>query len=502
MSNPRLRITGVSKTYPGTVALDDLSFEVRPGEIHALVGGNGSGKSTCIQILAGVVPADAGVIEVNGQAQDLHRYDARQAAHLGVHTVHQKRTSFLDLSIMENLSMGRGFERGRLGKIAWRQVRSRVERILDEYGIDADPDDRVDSLNPAQQTLLEIARVLQDQDAASDGLLILDEPTATLTQSESEQLFEAMRQYAANGQAVLFVSHRLDEIFQVADRITVLRDGRLVDTVDSASIDRDRLVELMVGHAVSHGRGSVRDAKTDQPALELQGLRGGKVKGADLTAYEGEVLGITGAVGSGRSTLLSLIFGAHRPEGGEILLDGQPISHGDVRSAVRSGIAFVPQDRVGKAIFPDLSVAENFILGRAAKTSQVAVIRRGAEEKECDAALLDYRVKAVGPEIGIASLSGGNQQKVSLARWLSQNPRVLLLDEPTQGVDVAAREDLWQLIRASVGAGRSAIVVSSDIEELVQLCDRIVVMAEGEVAMTLENGEITEEAVHAALVGA
>lgn len=482
----------VRKDFPGTTALDGVSFELARGEIHSLVGGNGCGKSTLMKILAGVIPADGGVLEVGGESFDLGHFNAALARRRGLHFVHQETSTFGDMTVAENLAVGRGFERDRLGRIRWRAVRRRVQAVLDRFEIEARPESRLDELRPATQTMIAIARALQDQEGEHSGVLALDEPTASLPPDEVAIVLEALCGYASRGQSIIFISHRLEEVLGVSDRISVFRDGRNVALLSREGIGHERLVELIVGGAVE------MPEKRDQPAasvaapvLAVTQLRGGPLAGVDLSVGAGELVGVAGLNGSGRSSLLQTLFGLHRRDGGEVVLDGEPVEFSQPREAIAAGVAYVPEDRAENALFPELSVAENLTGGGVAEFAPRLRIRHRSERRYAEAAIESFLIRTESAEAEVKTLSGGNQQKIVLARWLRRRPRVLLLDEPTHGVDVGARAEISHLIRNAADEGTAVVVVSSDFDELTELCDRVVVLRDGVVAGELGGLELT-----------
>jgi ribose transport system ATP-binding protein len=495
-----VEIRGVTKTFPGTLALKDVDIEVKAGEIHALVGSNGSGKSTLIKVLAGVYAADAGELRIAGEEHDLRRFTPDQAAACGLHFVHQQPSVFPDLTVADNLAIGRGYDSRWLSRISARRVRARTDRILEGFHIEARWDETVRELSTGTQTMIAIARALQDQEDASGGLLVLDEATAPLGPAGFEILARALRRYSARGQTILFVSHRLDEVVDLADRVTVLRDGHRVATLTRQELDYDVLVHQIVGGALDAAvpRQSA-PRRAGVPVLEASGLRGGPVRDVSVRVGPGEIVGVMGLAGAGCSTLMRLLFGAQRLETGTVRVDGKAVRLRSPADAIRAGIAFVPEDRTAFALFPELSVLENLSIpatdcgrgGRLRHRRELAVVRADLDR---------YRVGARSPRVPIAQLSGGNQQKVVMARWLRRSPRVLLLDEPTQGVDVGARAALWNALRRATDGGAAALVASADAEELAQLCDRVIVISDGAVVRELDDprhsAEQLEQAVY------
>lgn len=475
-----LRTLRLSKTFPGTRALQNVNLEVRRGEIQALVGGNGSGKSTLIKILAGVYEADpGGEIEVQGRSYHADSFTSAQAKAAKLHFVHQTPAVFPDLTVAENMAIGRGFETRGGAHIRWRALHQRTQRLLERFEIQASPQTLVGALRPADRTMVAIARALQDQEGEHDGVLVLDEPTASLPASEVDLLLAALRRHAAEGQTIIYVSHRLPEVLDIAHRVTALRDGRHVGTVDAAGLDEGRLIQLIVGRPLDRVFPDMPEVHDEQVALEVRNLVGGPIQGVSFKLLGDEVLGVAGLLGSGRSELLRMIFGAHPVTSGEILLDGRSARFKTAGQAMKAGLAFVPEDRTADAAFPDMSVRENVSAGQVAKYFSGLLLRHGREETDAQQSIKEFSIKAASDAQPISTLSGGNQQKVIVGRWLRRQPRVLLLDEPTQGVDVNARADIWALVRRSVEAGTAVMVVSSDFEELARVADRVLVLAQG-----------------------
>jgi len=476
-----LSVAGLTKRFGATLALDDASLAVRPGTVHALLGGNGSGKSTAIKVLAGVHQADAGRVRIGGRDQDLTSWSAADAREAGLRFVHQDLGLFEGLSIAENFAFDAGFPTRSGAAIRWRSLHCRVREVLDDYELDVDPRTPINELRPADRTMVAIARALQDASGCGDrGLvLVLDEPTASLAQHESALLLTKLRRRAELGQTVVMVSHRMAEVLSVADDFTVFRDGRTVATLVDAHPTEDALVELMAGRAVEELRPVGGTTATSTVRVSVRGLAGGPLRGVDLDALAGEIVGIAGLVGSGRSTLLRMLFGDRRPDAGEVTLDGRPYRPRDVPDALVAGVAYVPEDRGGEAAFPDLSIADNLSVTRLRSYWGLRGMNRRREHDVGRALVSDFKVKAAGTTALFSSMSGGNQQKVVLARWLQQDPALLLLDEPTQGVDVMSRVDIYATIREAARRGSAVLVASSDASELLALCDRIVILREG-----------------------
>jgi ribose transport system ATP-binding protein len=484
-------IRDLSKSFGPTRALDAVSFTVRRGEIHGLLGGNGSGKSTLIKILAGIYRADpGGTITLSAGELAADSLRPAVARHYGLRFVHQNPGVFPALSVAENMAIGVGFPR-RAGQIRWSALHRRTAELLDRFEVDARPGDLLETLRPAEQTMVAIARALQDD--GDTAVLVLDEPTASLPRHEVGLLLDALGRYAARGQTILFVSHRIDETLTTVDAITVLRDGRHVITRPAAGLTEAELIRHIVGRPLDRVFPPAR-AKNDAPTfLSVSGLSAGPLRDVSFHAARGEVVGIAGLLGSGRSRLLRTLFGANRAEAGTVLLDGQPLAARTPAAAMAAGVAYIPEARETDAAYPELSVRENLSMGQIGTYFRHGILHRAPERHDAEASVAQFSIKSEGLEQPLSTLSGGNQQKVILARWLRRSPRLLLLDEPSQGVDVGARADVYAAVRAAADTGTTTLIVSSDFEELVQACDRVLVLRDGRIVEQLE-GEALDSA--------
>jgi ABC-type sugar transport system ATPase subunit len=488
-----LEARGVSKRFGGTQALDGASLFLQPGTVHALLGGNGSGKSSMVKCLAGVYRADAGQVRVHGHRIDAADITPSEAHDAGLRVVHQDLGLFDHISIEENFAFDSGFPTGVGGHIEWRALRRQVADLLEQYGIHARPRDLVGSLRPAQKTLVAIARALREQ-SGSEFILLLDEPTASLPRHESETLLAALRERAANGQTIAFVSHRLQEVRAVSDEITVYRDGKVAGTLPG-NAPEDAVVALIAGPGRMPSAAPQRRSGTaaiGAAVLEVEHLTVGPLRDLSLSVDAGEIVGVAGLLGSGRSTLLDVVFGARRPDSGRVVVADRTIGAGGIKASMRLGVAHVPENRLRDAVFASLSVREN-ASATVIRGFWTGWMRTGRERTETRDLNQRFNVKTTGTEAPILSLSGGNQQKVVLARWLRRAPRLLLLDEPTQGVDVIAREEIYGAVRDAAGDGCGVLIASSDHEELVAVCDRVVVLADGASIATLTGDDLTPE---------
>ena len=490
--NVALKIGSLSKTFGVTRALENVSFEVKRGQIHSLLGGNGSGKSTLIKVLAGVHRGEpGGSIDLLGTTIASDAMTPKLARECGLRFVHQNPAVFQSMTVAENMALGNAFPT-RAGMVRWRELRRRTKEILERFDIMASPDAEMSTLRQADQTMVAIARALQDDDGHSVAALVLDEPTASLPDHEVGVLLKAVRRFAGQGHTILYVSHRLEEVLQSSDAVTVLRDGRHAVTRPTAGMTEDDLIGHIVGRPLRRERmvTAHRDACQDAPALEVAGLRGGPLRGVSFAVARGEVLGIAGLLGSGRTELLQMIFGAQPREGGDIRIEGTPACFRRVQDAIERGVAYVPEHRDREGVFQGLTVRDNLSMANVAQYWNGWRFHHRQERRDASETIGRFAIKTKADRDLISSLSGGNQQKVVLARWLRRRPLLLLLDEPTQGVDVGAREELYAAVRREVALGMAVVVVSSDFEELVQLCDRVAVLRQGRIGEELRGASI------------
>jgi D-xylose transport system ATP-binding protein len=500
---PLLTVAGVTKTFGGITALRDAHLELFPGEILALCGENGAGKSTLIKILAGVYPSGSysGALRVRGSAAALH--GVADATRLGIAVIHQELSLVDELTVAENVFLGA--EPSRRGLVQWDRLRSRARDLFARYGLSLDPDAPVGSLGVGQRQLVEIAKAL-GRDAA---VLVLDEPTAALTERESEHLLAILRDFRGRGLSAIYVSHRLDEVLAIADRITVMREGAVLGTRATADTSRADLVRDMVGRDVEDlrperrsGEGAVR--------LSVQGLavarepeRKPVLEGVSLEVRSGEVLGIAGLLGSGRTELLLHLFGAFgRRVAGEVRLDGAAYAAESPERALSLGVSLVVEDRKAQGLCLEQSVGFNLSLANLSRTTRFGLVDTDVEAKANGRLFEKARIKAESLDTVVGTLSGGNQQKVLLGRALSTDPKLVLLDEPTRGVDVGARADIYRWIEELLTAGVAVLLVSSDLEELMLVSSRVLVLRDGRAACTLDRGAASRRAILSAALGA
>lgn len=495
----------ITKRFGGVRALEDVSFSVAAGTIHAIVGENGAGKSTLMKIAAGVQPPDTGEIILDGKAVIVN--SPRRARELGIALVPQEPALCPNLSVEENLSLGHAPQT--LGFVKRGAMRLRAEAALKRAALDIPPDTLVERLSSAQRHLLQIARAL----AEDAKILILDEPTAALSEGEANNLLERLRVLRGEGVTILYISHRLPEIFALCDAITTLRDGQHIATQPISEINPNQIVTQMVGRALAEEERETEAfiAKTGAadapPIIRIEKLgRGAAFGDVSFEVRPGEIVALAGLVGSGRTEIARCIFGLDVITAGQMFLDGKPYTPRGPRDAIRAGIALVPEDRRGQGLVMQLSVRENLSLpALASKMADLAtgnlVVRGGAERRVAQERINDLAIKAASPEISVETLSGGNQQKVVIGKWLTVSPRLLIVDEPTQGVDVGAKAQVHRLLRELAGRGFGVLMISSDLPEVLHLAHRILVMRQGHLAGELPHGAGAEDVMRLAALG-
>jgi ABC-type sugar transport system ATPase subunit len=496
--HPLVSMHGITKRYPGVTALSDVTLSVEPGEVMALVGENGAGKSTLLKVLAGAVRADEGTIRVSGETVNIAT--PRDSQSHGIAVIYQELNLANDLSVAENIYVGRE-PKTRLGTIDFRAMDRGSAELLTVLGIaNISPRTIVGDLNIAHRQMVEIAKAL----LIEARVVVMDEPTSSLTEEEVDTLLNLVRRLRAQGVSVIYVSHRMREIFEISDRITVMRDGSVVGVLDAAASAPGDVVRMMVGRELDDLYG-VRSAAVDRatvPTLEVRGLSAGSLlHDVSFAVYPGEIVALAGLIGAGRSHAAMTIFGARRRSGGEILINGNPLALRTPGEAMAAGIGFVPEDRKAQGLFLGLPVRENMSSASLASISRLFMVSKSRDRSMAKdyAAKLGLRQSAV--EVGAGTLSGGNQQKVVLARWLARHPRLLILDEPTRGVDVGAKAEIYALIRSIAQEGVAVLVVSSELTEVLGIADRIVVMREGHGVGELNVSEANEKKVMSMATG-
>jgi len=493
---PILELRNVNKSFPGVRALDDVRFDVRPGEVHALLGENGAGKSTLIKIISGVYEPDSGKLHVLGK--DVSFKSPLEAQDAGIATIYQELLLFPALTVAENIFMGHP-PRNRFGAVDWPAMRERAAGLLKSLDIhDLEPTEIVGTLSIGNRQRVEIAKALS-RDAR---LLIMDEPTAALTEADVERLFDIVHKLRERDVGIIYISHRLDEVFELADRVTVLRDGSYVDTKPVSETDRDDLISMMVGRTIDALFPKKKVALGDV-VLSVEGLdRPPLTKDVSLSIKSGEIVGLAGLVGSGRSELAQSIFGISLAVSGSIFLDGQEVSIASPRDAQRLGIAYVPEDRGHQGLIRPMALRENISLAVLERLASCNVINREKERVLAGDAVKQFSIRASGIEQVVNKLSGGNQQKAVLAKWLATNPRLLIMDEPTRGVDVGAKAEIHRLMGELVEQGLAILMISSELPEIMGMSDRILVMREGRLVAEFESDGTDQEEIAAAMMGA
>lgn len=489
-----LEVRGLTRSFPGVLALDDVSLAIRPGEVHALVGQNGAGKSTLINILSGMHSADAGSIAVDGNEVAIR--DTRHALSLGIATVYQELSLLLNLTVAQNLALGR--EPRRFGLLDVDAMRRAGVDVLERLGLTIDPDIKVSNLPLAQRQMVEIAKAL----STDPRILILDEPTAPLGPQEAEQLFQAVRRLQSQGVAILYVSHRFAEVLDLCETATILRNGRCVATTPLAGWSEARLTETMIGGVSQRFQASERSV--GETLISVKGLAwGGRVRSVDLSARRGEVLALTGLLGSGQNEIARLIGGDLRADAGDIKVGDRVLKAASPHDAVAAGICLLSEDRKHEGIFPNLPLRENIAVASLADRAGLAGVIRQADERRATKDCADsFGVVASSLEAPIRTLSGGNQQKALLARWHLADAEAFILIEPTRGVDVGARSDIYRRLESLARAGKTIMLVSSDLAEVLLLADRILVVRDGAIAAEVNAGDIDEEQLNLLVQGA
>jgi rhamnose transport system ATP-binding protein len=484
-----LAVTGIVKSFAGVRALNGVSFDVRPGEVHALVGENGAGKSTLIKVISGVVTPDDGTIEIKGH--NVAGLDPAAARARGVAAIHQQPALFPHLTVAENIALaveGGGLFR----RVDWPARRARASALLGRIGAAIEPERPVASLSLPEQQLLEIAKAL----GLDASIIVMDEPTASLTGREVDRLFEVIRRLRGDGKGIVYISHRLEEVVALADRVTVLRDGETVATLPRAEVTPAELIRKMVGRPLA----AVYPKRPVAPgavALELRAVssRAAGIRDVSFSVRHGEIVGVAGLVGAGRTPLAEVLFGLTPMDSGQVLLDGEAVRLSSPGAAIARGVAYLPEDRRQHGVVLPMPVSANTTIATLSTVSRRGLIDRRAEAAHARAYVDRLRIKTTSVDDEVESLSGGNQQKVALARWLATRPRVLILDEPTQGIDVGSKAEIHAFMQELAEKGLAIVMISSELPEILGMADRVVVMRGGTIAGTLDRAEATASAI-------
>lgn len=483
-----VEINHVSKTFPGVKALDDVSFNLRSGEVMALLGENGAGKSTLMKVLSGVYTRDSGEVKIFGKPQG--DMTPKLAQELGVAIIHQELNMCAHLSVAENIFLGR--EEIHTGVLANRQMCKKAREVLERLNIDIDPNTIVGDLQVSKQQMVEIAKAL----ATNAKILIMDEPTSALTSKEIDDLFGIIHKLKAQGCGIVYISHRLEELQHIVDRVTIMRDGKYITDMNFADTNLEEIISLMVGREIKEKFPRVQCTR-GKKIFEVKGLNAGKmVRNVNMELYEGEIVGIAGLMGAGRTETTRAIFGVDPKESGEIILDGKTVTIHNPMDAIKAGIVLAPEDRKKDGLCTKLSIRENIALQNLdILCNKGGVVNRKKERAMTEKAVVDLKIKLPNAEVNAATLSGGNQQKVVVAKWLARNSRVVIFDEPTRGIDVAAKVEIYNLMNQLKQQGIGVLFVSSEMPEVMGVSDRIIVMCDGRVTGELGRETATQDMI-------
>ena len=482
-----LEMKNIHKRFPGVYALKGVSLQLRPGEVHALLGENGAGKSTLIKVLGGIYEKDEGELFIEGRPVEIGSVEQARAA--GVSIIHQELVLVPYLSVTENVFLGREL-RGKTGLIDKDAMVRATGQALREFGLALSPTALVADLNIAQQQMVEIVKAV----SFNAKIIVMDEPTSSLSDKEVDALFENVKKLTARGIGIVYISHRMSELQQIADRVTVLRDGEYIATKNVADTTNDELVALMVGRQLENYYTRTFNACTE-PLLEVQGLCSSRVHDVSFTLKKGEILGFAGLVGAGRSETMQAIFGLDKITAGSVKLEGQELAGKKPEAILDAGISLVPEDRKNEGIFPTMSISFNMTLKVLKDFMRGIRVNTDKERAIVTQYFNDLSVKAPGPDTAIGSLSGGNQQKVIIGSWLASHPKVLILDEPTRGIDVGSKSEIYAIMNELAKTGVSILMVSSELPEILNMSDRVVVMCGGEITAVLDRTEATQEKI-------
>jgi ribose transport system ATP-binding protein len=489
MAEILLEMEGIRKYFPGVCALDNCRFELRYGEVHALVGENGAGKSTLMKVLAGIYKKDSGNIRYKGKVINLHTPSEAQA--LGIGIIHQELNLMPHLSVAENIYIGREPTRGFF--LDKRKANNDARKLLNSLNIAIDPTEKVNKLSVAKQQMVEIAKAI----SYNSELLVMDEPSAALTQKETQELFTFIRELRSRGHSIIYISHRLEELSQISDRITVMRDGQYVNTVNTKDVTKEQIISMMVGRVIYEEPKQKNEVPADAPVvLEVKHLKAPNVKDVSFKLHAGENLGFAGLMGAGRTETMRALFAADPASGGEIYLNGTRITIKSPADAVRQGIGYLSEDRKAFGLAVGLSARDNCVMASLEDFIRGKIF---VDDKKTERVTSDYinriSIKTPSTRQLVKNLSGGNQQKIVVAKWMIRNCNILIFDEPTRGIDVGAKSEIYQLMNHLVKIGKSIIMISSEMPELLRMCDRLVVMREGAVTGELDITQATQEKI-------
>lgn len=483
-----IEMKGIDKSFGTNQVLKSAGFLLKDGEVHALMGENGAGKSTLMKILTGVYTRDAGTVLVDGK--EVVYKNPQEAEKAGIVFIYQELNVLFDLTVEENLFMGKELTKG-FGVCDKKAMRKKAQEIMDRMGVNIPVTAQMSDLSVGQQQMVEICKALM----VDAKVLIMDEPTAALTQSETEVLFEVIKSLRAKGVSIVYISHRMEEIFELCDRITVLRDGTYIDTKYIKDINMDDIVQMMIGRTIGE-RFPKRDVQVGKEVIRVEGLTSGKLfKNVNFSVKAGEVLGVSGLMGAGRTEIMQAIFGNIPVESGKIYIDGKEVTIKNPRQAIAAGIGFITEDRKTEGLLLEKSIAENIEIVNLKKVSKNSVISMAKQKALVKKGIEEFRIKCFGPDHECNNLSGGNQQKVVLAKWIYTDPKILILDEPTRGVDIGAKKEIYSVINDLAAKGVAVIMVSSELPEVLGMSDRIMVVHEGKVTGIVEASEVDQAKV-------
>ncbi|MCI8946919.1 MAG: sugar ABC transporter ATP-binding protein [Lachnospiraceae bacterium] len=482
----QIEMRGIDKSFGGNAVLKDAGFLLDHGEIHALMGENGAGKSTLMKILTGVYTRDAGTVLVDGQ--EVCYKNPQEAERAGIVFIHQELNVLFDLTVEENMFLGKEIKKG-FGVCDKKAMRQEVKKILDRLGVEIDPGQRMNELSVGQQQMIEIAKALM----VDAQVIIMDEPTAALTQSETTVLFQVVNSLREKGVSIVYISHRMEEIFELCDRITVLRDGSYIGTKEIKKTDMNDVVKMMIGREIGE-RYPVRDVKIGDVAFEVKGLTcPGVFQNVSFQVHAGEVLGVSGLMGAGRTEIMQAIFGNMPHVSGEIYLNGKQIVNRNPQEAMKNGIGFITEDRKVEGLMLEESIMKNISIANLGRISSYGVLKKESEDGLVKRGIEELHIKCFGPQHECNNLSGGNQQKVVFAKWIYTEPKILILDEPTRGVDIGAKKEIYSIINDLAEKGVAIIMVSSELPEVLGMSDRVMVVHEGRVTGMLMKEEANQE---------
>ncbi|HET6960949.1 MAG TPA: sugar ABC transporter ATP-binding protein [Terriglobia bacterium] len=490
-----LQMTDITKHFPGVLALDKAQLSVEAGECHALVGENGAGKSTLMKILSGAYQPDSGTIKLDGLAQEVT--SPIVARNLGITMIHQELNLLPEMTVAENIFLGHEIVHGPLGWLDKRTMEKKSEDLLESFGQKLSGRALVKKISLAQQQMVEIAKAISVQ----SKIIIMDEPSAILTDRELAELFDLIGRLKKQNVAIVYISHRLEEIFKVCDRVTVMRDGKTVQTDQASSMNQDQIIRLMVGRELEQFFPSAHSTPGAE-VLKLESIQqAGKLRNISLSLRKGEIVGLTGLVGAGRTELARVIFGADPPDSGRMLLEGQPVSFRSPRQAIDAGIGLLTEDRKSQGLVLNMMVRENTTMASLNRLVRRGFVDIRAEKEATQGYIRDLQIKTPSTEQKVRNLSGGTQQKVVLSKWLFTQSRILIFDEPTRGIDVGAKSEIYQLMWKLVAQGIAILMISSELPEVLKMCDRILVMHEGEITGELKQADATQEKIMALAMG-